>query len=116
MLKGDEGALVAAAVAGRTLEEIAVAADVSVSTAQRRLRDPDISALIEQGRTDCQRQAVGRLNSELNETIDKLRALVHHNDPNVALRAIDKLIAHAYRFNRDASALSRAETADEGGR
>lgn len=101
MLKGDEGALIAAAVAGRSLEEVAEAAQVSISTAQRRLRDHDIAAAIHHGRADRQRQAVGRLNSGLNHAIDRLRELIGDEDPGVALRAIDKFIAHAYRFNKD---------------
>ena len=98
-LKGDEGALIGAAVAGKSLEDIAQIADVSVSTVQRRLRDPEIAAAIREGRADRQRQAVGRLNADLNDAIERLRELVGHEDPSIALRAIDKLIAHAHRFN-----------------
>src|SRR3954468_8885271 len=98
-LKGDEGALIAAAVAGKSLEDIAQIADVSVSTVQRRLRDPEIAAAIREGRADHQRQAVGQLNEDLNDAITRLRDLVGHEDPAIALRAIDKLIAHAHRFN-----------------
>jgi AcrR family transcriptional regulator len=100
MLKGDEGVLIAAAIAGKTLDEIAAESDVSVSTVQRRLRDPEITSAVNEGRADRQRQAVGRLNADLNEAKDRLRELVHHEDPAVALRAIDKLIANAHRFNR----------------
>jgi uncharacterized protein YjgD (DUF1641 family) len=98
MLKGDEGALIAAAGAGRTHHEIAAEAEVSVSTVQRRLRDPDITAAIREARLDKGRQAAGRLNTDLNAAIDKLRELVEHEDPRIALSAIDKLIAHAHRF------------------
>ena len=99
-LKGDEGALIAAAVAGKPLEDIAQIADVSVSTVQRRLRDAEIAAAIREGRADHQRQAVGQLNEDLSDAITRLRDLVGHDDPAIALRAIDKLIAHAHRFNR----------------
>lgn len=99
-LKGDEAALIAAAVAGKSMEDIAQIADVSVSTVQRRLRDPEIAAAIREGRADHQRQAVGQLNEDLSDAITRLRDLVTHDDPAIALRAIDKLIAHAHRFNR----------------
>ena len=56
MLKGDEAALIMAAVAGCSLAEIAVAAEVSVSTVQRRLRDDDIRA----GRTRRAHAAASR--------------------------------------------------------
>ena len=92
-LRGDEGALIAAAVAGKALEDIALAADVSVSTVQRRLRDPEIVAAIREGRADHQRQAVGQLNADLTEAITRLRELVGHEDPSIALagdRQVDR--------------------------
>lgn len=102
MLKGDEACLVAAAVRGGTLGEIAEESGVSISTVQRRLADSDIGAAIRDGRSQQKREAVGRLNSDLNGAIARLRELVLHDDPRVALSAIDKLIVHAYRFNRAA--------------
>lgn len=113
MLKGDEGLLVAAAVRGGTLNEIAEEADVSVSTVQRRLRDPYIDAAIREGRAQQQREAVGQLNSDLNGAIKRLRDLVMHDDPRVALSAIDKLIIHAYKFNRAADENGTALTNQE---
>lgn len=99
VLKGDEAALVAAAVAGKSLTKIAVAAGVSVSTAQRRLQDPAIQAAIRAGLADRQRQAVGRLGADLNPAIRRLRQLVAHEDPKIALQAIDKLLSNAHRFS-----------------
>lgn len=115
-LKGDEGALIAAAVAGKTMEEIGQIANVSVSTVQRRLRDPEIAAAIAEGRADHRRQAVGQLNEDLHDAISRLRDLVGHEDPAIALRAIDKLIAHAYRFNRaqDLAATDQSRDAQAG--
>lgn len=114
-LKGDEGALIAAAVAGRSLEDIARIADVSVSTVQRRLRDPEIAAAIREGRADHQRQAVGQLNEDLTQAITRLRDLVGHEDPSIALRAIDKLIAHAHRFNHALDTATPEQTSNNGG-
>lgn len=112
-LKGDEGALIAAAVAGKSLEDIARIADVSVSTVQRRLRDPEIAAAIRDGRADHQRQAVGQLNEDLTQAITRLRDLVGHEDPSIALRAIDKLIAHAHRFNRALDTATQDQTSND---
>ena len=71
MLKGNEAALIAAAVAGKSLDEIARDAQVSVSTVQRRLRDSEVRRAIREGRADHQRQAVGMLNSDLTDAIDR---------------------------------------------
>ena len=110
-LKGDEAALIAAAVAGKWFEDIAHIADVSVSTVQRRLRDPpEIAAAIREGRADHQRQAVGRLNEDLNYAIERLRDLIDHRDPSIALRAIDKLIAHAHHFNQALDTATQDQT------
>lgn len=115
-LKGDEAALIAAAVAGKSFEDIAHLADVSVSTVQRRLRNPEIAAAIREGRADHQRQAVGRLNSDLNYAIERLRDLIDHQDPSIALRAIDKLIAHAHHFNQALDTATQDHTSnDQGG-
>lgn len=108
-LKGDEAALVAAAVRGATLNEIAGEAGVSTSTVQRRLHSPEIDAAIREGRAHKQREAVGGLNSDLNVAIERLGALVMDEDPRIALSAIDKLIAHAHRFNRAADERPRPE-------
>jgi len=114
MLKGDEAGLVAAAVRGGTLSEIAAEASVSISTVQRRLRDPDIEVAICEGRTQQQREAVGRLNADLNGAIMRLRELVQHEDPRVALSAIDKWVAHTHRFSTTANELATVSP-DQGG-
>jgi AcrR family transcriptional regulator len=99
MLAGDEAALVAAAVRGATLAEIAEEAGVSVSTVQRRLRDPEVVGAIAEGRAHKQREALGRLNEDLNTAVARLRELVTHEDPRIALNAIDKLITHAHKLS-----------------
>lgn len=98
MLKGDEAALIAAAVAGRSLPDIAAAAEVSVSTVQRRLRDPEILSALREGRTQQRREAVGQLNSELKSAIEQLGQLLTHEDPNVALRAVGMVLGNAHKY------------------
>lgn len=99
MLIGDEAALVAAAVRGATLTEIADEAGVSVSTVQRRLRDPEILDAITEGRAHKQREALGRLNEDLNVAVGRLREHVMDDDPKISLSAIDKLITHAHKLS-----------------
>lgn len=98
MTKGDEAALIAGAVAGRSHAEIAVAAGVSVSTVQRRLRDPQIVAAVQDGRTQQSREAVGRLNDRMPVAIERLGELVMSEDPHVALRAIGMVLGNAHKF------------------
>jgi DNA-directed RNA polymerase specialized sigma24 family protein len=50
-MSADEAEMVAAAVDGRTLNEIAVAAGVSVSTVQRRLKEPEIIEQVREARS-----------------------------------------------------------------
>lgn len=98
MLMGDEAALIASAVAGRPLLEIAAAGGVSVSTAQRRLRDSEIVAAVREGRSRQRREAVGRLNSGLSTAIERLSELLLDADPHVALRAAGMILGNAHKF------------------
>lgn len=98
MTKGDESALIAGAVAGRSHVEIAAAAGVSVSTVQRRLLDPEILAAVQAGRSQQHREAVGRLNDGLQSAIGRLEELVRNDDPKVALRAVSIVLANVHKF------------------
>ena len=98
MPKGDEAALIAAAVAGRSLAQIAATAQVSPSTVQRRLKDPDIVAAVREGRSQQRREAVRQLNNELQSAIERLGQLLAHEDPNVVLRAAGMVLGNAHKF------------------
>ena len=98
MLKGDEAALIAAAVTGRPYAEIAAAAGVSVSTVQRALRDPDIQAAVREGRTQQRREAIGRLNDRLPTAIERLSELLFDEDPKIVLRAAATILANGHKF------------------
>ena len=98
MLKGDEAALIAGAVAGWSHSEIASAAGVSVSTVQRRLRDADIVAAVQEGRTQQRREAVGRLNEGVCVAVKQLTRLLSDDDPRVVLRAIGLILSNAHRY------------------
>ncbi len=98
MLKGDEAALIEAAVRGQSHAEIAAAGGVSISTAQRRLRDPEIIAAVQEGRTERRLQMAGRLNERMAAAIERLGELVVDEDPRIALRAIGIVLGNAQQF------------------
>ena len=113
MLSGDEAALIAAAVAGRSLAEIASEAGVSVSTVQRRLRDRNVKAAVREGRADQQRQRVGQLNTDAPRAINRLWELVDHEDPRIAMGAADRFLNHVHRFNQALATAPEEEPNDE---
>ncbi len=96
-MKGDETALIAGAVAGWSYSEVAAAAGVSVSTVQRRLRDPKIVAAVQEERTQQRRQTVGRLNDRVPVAIERLGKLLADEDPKIALRAIGMILGNVHR-------------------
>lgn len=112
MLKGDESALIAATMGGRSLAEIAVAAGVSISTAQRRLRDPDILAELAAARAQHRREFVGKLNGEVGAAINRLSQLLEHEDARVALRAINLTLTYADRLARTVVAEEQSAVSD----
>jgi AcrR family transcriptional regulator len=98
VMRGDESALIAGAVAGWSYAEVAAAAGVSVSTVQRRLRDPQIMAAVQEERTQQRRQTVGRLNDQLPVAIERLGELLEDSDPKIALRAIGIVLGSVHRI------------------
>ena len=68
----------------------------------------------------CRRRRVGRhtdivpppTREDLTDAITRLRDFVSHEDPSIALRAIDKLIAHAHRFNQAPDAASQDQASN----
>lgn len=98
--KGDEAALVAAAVSGRSLAEIAAAGGVSVSTVQRRLQVPEVARLVQDGRTQQRRQLIGGLNRLAELSMHRLEELVAHEDPGIAVRAISLVLSSSQQLAR----------------
>jgi hypothetical protein len=98
--KGDEAAMIAAAVAGKSLGEIAAAGEVSVSTAQRRMKDPNVARLVQEGRTEQRRQLIGRLNELAEWSMQRLEELVTDEDPRVAVRAISLVLSSSQQLAR----------------
>lgn len=114
MLKGDEAALIESAVAGRSLTEIAAASGVSLSTAQRRLRDREIVAAVREGRSRQRREAVGRLNTRLATAIERLGELLHDDDPHAALRAAGMVLGNAHKFANAVDFEERLSSLEQG--
>lgn len=96
MLKGDEAALIAAS--GQSHAKIAAPAGLSVSTAQRRLRDPEIITAVHEARAEQRRQMACRLNQVMTAAIETLADLVLAEDPRIALRAIGIVLGNAQQF------------------
>ena len=97
--KGDLPALVAAAVAGRTLTEVARASGVSVSTVQRRLRDPDVVEAVRDAKSQQRQERLGQLSELSARSIRRLGELVDDDHPLVALRAITLVLTAVLKLD-----------------
>jgi hypothetical protein len=100
-VSGDLEALVAAAVLGKPLTEIASLAGVSVSTVQRRLREPEVVAAITEARGRHRAEALGRMTDLRGQALERLEGLLGDDDPSVALRAVSLVLTTSTRFERD---------------
>jgi AcrR family transcriptional regulator len=98
MTVGDSSILIAEAVAGRSLSEIATAAGVSISTVQRRLRDPAIVTAIRETRAQHRQERVGQLNILGVDAIRKLAQLIQHEEATVSLRAIALVLGNSIKL------------------
>jgi len=95
-MKGNLAALVAAVAAGRPLIESASAGGVSVSTAQRRLRNPAVMALVHEARVELTRQSMGRSWELRDVALDCLADLLAgQQDPAVKLRIVEVALRNA---------------------
>jgi hypothetical protein len=114
----DESALIAAAIAGRPLKEIAAAGGVSVSTAQRRMARPDVAAQIEKGRARRCEDMVEQLSAMRPAALLRLSQLIEHENPFAALRAIGMMLnlsatwSELAELKQTVAALAAAVTAD----
>lgn len=94
--KGNLPALVAAFAAGASLSEAARAANVSVSTAQRRLKEPDVAQAVEEARIDLSRQAMARALGLREQAWNRVTdVLAHPESATLGLRAAEMVLRHA---------------------
>ncbi len=97
--RGDVTALVAAAVAGQSLAAMAGAAGVSVSTVQRRLREPEIADAIRDARAQQRMERLGQLNELGARAVERLGQLLDAEQPVVALRAISLVLTTVIKLD-----------------
>ncbi len=119
MTYGDEAALVAAAAAGRPLAQVAAAAGVSMSTVQRRLRDPEVVSAVAVARSELRRQAVARIVNLRASALNRVEAILELDDPALALRAATLIlntslkVEAAYDFHDRLAALEEGLVEEE---
>lgn len=95
---GDLAALVAGAVTGKTLEQIAVDAGVSVSTVRRRLAQPEIREAVREQRDQRLAYLLAQQGSLAELSGDRLREFVADPDPRVGIRAIALVYSNVVRL------------------
>jgi len=97
---GSTEEIIAAAIIGQSLREMANAAGVSISTAQRRLRQPEVQNAIREGRRSQRAEVTGRLAALRVAALEALARLVVDPDPRVALRAASLILGNSARFDQ----------------
>jgi hypothetical protein len=95
----DESALVAAAAAGRSLDQIAVAAGASKSTVQRRLRDPEVKAELQELRLRSRERAMDVMAALRDRAMGRLDEILGCEDDALALRAVNLVLSTSPRFD-----------------
>lgn len=95
--KGDEAELVAAAAAGLPLAKIAATAGVSISTVQRRLREPEIVRAVQEAQTDSRRRALGRVLELREAALARVGELLLAEEPTVVLRAAGLILTSSFK-------------------
>ena len=95
----NEAEMVAAVVAGGTLGEVAAAAGTSVSTVQRRLKEPEIIAQVHEARSQHRQEALGRLTSLRSRALERLQDLLEDDDTSLVLRAATLVLSTATKFD-----------------
>jgi AcrR family transcriptional regulator len=96
---GNTAVLVAGIVAGRSLREVAAMAGVSLSTVQRRLKDPDVIADIKEERSQQRQETLGRFSQLRTASIDRLAVLVDDANAGISLRAIALILNATSRLD-----------------
>lgn len=88
MTEKDNSRIVAAALLGLSLDQIAEAGGVSRSTVQRRLRDPEVRAAIRDGRSQLKAELYGMLSALNGTAVARLKDLIEDPDPKHAHRGL----------------------------
>ncbi len=96
--KGGFVALVAGLVAGRSLAQIAAAAGCSISSVQRRRRDPRVQQAIHDAQQDQRRQILGQLGAARSKAMLVLEDLLENDQPKVRLAAVNVELTQGLRY------------------
>lgn len=88
--------LVVAIASGQSVAAAASSAGMSLSTAQRRLREAEVLAAVQEARVDLTRQALGRVRAMREVALTRVaEVLEEDHGPAIALRAADLVLRHA---------------------
>jgi len=107
--RGDE-LLLGALAAGRSVEQAAQTAGVSVRTAYRRLADPSFARRLAQARDELISSALGELVECASEAVATLRALLQANDERVRLGAAKTTLEQLLRLRETLTLSQRLAT------
>jgi hypothetical protein len=92
-----DAAIVAALMGGATRAEAAKAGNVSASTVQRRLREPEFKRMLRQADSEVVKAAAHQLAGHASKAVSTLAELLDDPEPKVRLQAADKLLLHLVR-------------------
>jgi hypothetical protein len=84
--KGND-ALVLALATGLSVPQAAKRAKIGMTSAYRRLEDPEVRAAVKKARDDILGQAIAKLVNASCEAVDALTENLNSDDPNVRLKA-----------------------------
>jgi hypothetical protein len=88
-----------AAAAGRSITEIADAAGTSASTAQRRLRDPQVQQAVREARVEALERTADQLTELCGRALNKLRELLDDDSAAIRLRTAELILNAATRYH-----------------
>jgi hypothetical protein len=106
---GANTVLATALACGLTVEQAASEANVSESTAYRRLRSPKFRAKVANLRRQAAQEAAGKLAALGGEAVDKLADLVRSSEDNITLAAIRMTLEYLFKSGDSAGLAGQVE-------
>lgn len=97
--KGDMIALIAGLMAGDSLQDIAEATGVSVSTVQRRRKNPVVREVVAEAQREQRRRVHAQLCVIQTKALEALDRLISDEAPMVCLRAVTVALTQALRYD-----------------
>lgn len=95
--KGNLPTFIAHMAVGQTMAQSATAAGMSIKTAQRRLREPQVRTAITEAQADLTRHALARLRDLRDQAMDRVSQVLADNEAgwSAHLRAAELTMRHA---------------------